>query len=69
MYRQIKFMITDSSLDDAGTVLGGIAHYDENDNIEYVICACCGGTFSPDEIVILKKYTYWVDFSHTIIDE
>lgn len=34
----------------------------------FVICACCGGVFEPDEIEILHVFDYWVDFSEWIGD-
>ena len=32
----------------------------------FVICACCGGVFEPDEVEILKVFDFWVDFSEWI---
>ena len=57
--------------------LGGIAAIGENDAIEFVICACCGGTIEADEFFddensyfeLVEIYENWVDFSEAIIED
>lgn len=37
-------------------------------NDEYVICACCGGVYEIDEILIIREYDFWVNFNEEICD-
>lgn len=55
---QVKFYDKDNDTINYGILI--------NDNT--IICACCGGVFdvNEDDVVILKKYNYWVDFSNEI---
>lgn len=32
----------------------------------FIICACCGSIFEPDEVEIIKRFPTWVDFSDFI---
>lgn len=64
MFCQVKFRCDDYDQE----ILGGIAKLDDNDNIEYVICGCCGSIFEPDTITILKRYGRWCNISDEIIN-
>ena len=49
---------------------GGIAVYaDEQMNeLLYVICAHCGATFYPDEVMILESYEgSWIDIDEEVM--
>lgn len=48
--------------------IGGIAIYDVYDNLQGVICGCCGGIFKPSEMEIVRKLE-WVPISQEIIGE
>ena len=54
---QVKFT------DGGEAVYGGIKMDDGR-----VICACCGGVFEPEEVVIVEEYDTWVDFTDAIIE-
>lgn len=36
------------------------------DDEAFIICACCGSIFEPDEVEIIKRFSTWVDFSDFI---
>ena len=70
--RKVKKMVQVKFKDLDGLEYGGI-QLDDGD----VICGCCGGLFTADEIgpledgneiEILKTYNEWVPFSNEIID-
>ena len=63
MFRQVKFV------DGEDNILGGFAFFDEHDNIKYIVCGCCGGMLEPDDVTVLKVYSYWADVSDEIIGE
>lgn len=45
----------------------GILIYNEtNPEKSMIVCACCGGVASMDEIESYEKYPTWVDFSEEI---
>lgn len=58
--RQCKFV------DDEGEVNGGIYCQEDNGD-EYIICMCCGGVVSMEDVDRLYTYDYWEDFSREII--
>ena len=43
----------------------GIACYNSN-NLQFIVCACCGGVFEPDEVEIVKENYYWINFTDAI---
>ena len=57
--------------------LGGIAAINGDDELQFVICACCGCTIEAEEFeddenayfTLVEIYDTWVDFSEAIIDE
>ena len=67
MWKQVKFKDPD------GTILGGIALYEEQADgvadLTGVICGCCGGVFQYDEVEIIEKYENWIPLSDEIIGE
>lgn len=67
-FEQVLFRITDTSMTDPDDdIYGGIAAFEGNNVLQYVICGCCGGVFEPDSIEILEQYTRWVNLSDEII--
>lgn len=70
-YKQVKFV--DNTLPaEEQEILGGIAAYkqeDENEEPEllFIICGCCGGTFEPKEVEIITTYDDWVNLTDTIV--
>lgn len=49
--------------------LGGIALYEGlNEELQSVICGCCGGIFEPDDVEIIRKLE-WLSISQEIIGE
>lgn len=63
MFKQVKFV------DEEHNILGGFAFFDEHDNIEYIVCGCCGSMLEPDEVTIVEVYHYWANISDEIIGE
>lgn len=51
--------------DDEGKICYGILCDFDNDD-KYIICACCGAIFDPDEVEITEIYDCWVNFSDFI---
>lgn len=45
---------------DDETIYCGIAYKDE------IICADCGGIYEMNEVIIIRKYDYWMDLSNEI---
>ena len=61
MWKQIKFKW---GIDELGNY--GFGKFDENGNLEEVICGCCGSTFELDEIQVIKVYDWWVPLEEFI---
>ena len=74
VYRQVSFKIASPDLydaDDKDLVYGGIAAYEElaDDYIlQFVICGCCGSVFEPEDIKIIRIFS-WINISDAIIGE
>lgn len=71
--KQVRFRCPDiDSIEGKKGILGGIAVYDGYDfsdqNLKCVICGCCGGTFKPDEVEILRGLD-WLSISNEILGE
>ena len=69
--KQVKFRCPDADvLEGTKTELGGIAIYesDLHEKPEYIICGCCGGTFEPDEVEIIRVME-WLPISEEILGE
>lgn len=66
MYKQIAFYEVN---EEEHRILGGIAHYDESEKIDFVICGCCGSVLEPEDIVIVKTFNWWVPLCDTIIGD
>ena len=53
-------------------ILGGIAVYNGYDfgenHLECVICGCCGGTYKPEDVEILRGLD-WISISDEILGE
>ena len=67
----VKFCCPDAdTIEGTKTELGGIAvyDYDYESTPQYVICGCCGGTFEPDEVKILRVLE-WLPISEEILGE
>lgn len=45
---------------------GGIL-IDDHEKVPYVICGCCGGIMTMDDIEEIQEYENWVDISNEII--
>ena len=68
-FKQIKFRCPKAdTIESQKEVLGGIAAYDGFGVLQFVICGCCGGTFAPNEIEIVRKLD-WIPISQAIIGE
>jgi len=68
-YKQIKFRCPEAdSFEKTKIALGGIAIYDSSGNLQSVICGCCGGTFSPYEVEIIRVFE-WLPISSAILGE
>lgn len=61
---QVKFREIDT---DEPNELGGILV--DDGLTSYVICGCCGGVFSLEEVDILEKYDDWNDLSAEIMGD
>ena len=63
---EFKQVIFKEIFDSEGAIpSSGIACY-KNNNLEFIICACCGGIFEPGESEIIKEYENWADFADII---
>ena len=67
---QVKFRsnIDDDIVESKEEVVGGIAVYENNKKLQYVICGCCGGIFEPNECEIVEVLQ-WLPISDEIIGE
>ena len=61
---QVKF---DDGYDNS--VHGGIAVYDVNNKLEYVICGCCGSVFYPGRVRIIESMEWLFDISEGILGD
>ena len=65
MFRQVSFK------DEDGKIRGGIGHYvlyeDGVEEMDYVICGCCGSVIESGDVDIVEEYGDWVDISDEII--
>ena len=70
MFCQVKFQCGEK---DYNKILGGIAKLDNDGNIEYIICGCCGGVFEKDDIYDgifqFSVYENWIDISQEILGD
>ena len=67
-FKQVRFIAPDvDTIESTKDALGGIAVY-EYDELQYVICGCCGGSFEPDEVKILRVLE-WIPISEAIKGE
>ena len=66
MYKQVVFYEIDA---DERILYGGIAHYNAHDEIDYVICGCCGGVMEAEEVEIVKVFDWWVPLCDEIIGD
>lgn len=66
--KQVKFRAKTDTIESQRGTLGGIALYNGFGELESVICGCCGGTFSPKEVEIVRKLE-WIPISTAIIGE
>ena len=64
MWKQIKFK--DLNEDE---IHYGFGKFDEYENLEEVICGCCGSTFEVDEVTIVKVYDWWVPLEESIMGD
>ena len=72
MFEQVKFRVSNPMLvseGEEGLIYGGIGCYDDDGNLNYVICGCCGSVFDPEDVEILQKYNHWIDICEAIIGE
>lgn len=60
MYKQVKFRPWGEEI-----TLGGIW----DTNAQKIICGCCGGLYSHEEIELIKVYDDWENISDVIMGE
>ena len=71
IFKQVKFRCPDAdTAESRRDELGGIAVYESelDQKPSYIICGCCGGTFEPDEVEIIRKLE-WISISTAIMGE
>ena len=69
MVKQVKFRCPNvDTVERKQDAIGGIAVYENelDKTPQYVICGCCGGTFEPDEVKILRVLE-WIPISEEIL--
>ena len=66
--KQVKFTVNSDTIESQRGILGGIALYNGFDELQGVICGCCGGIFEPKEINIVRVME-WIPISEEIIGE
>ena len=50
--------------------IAGIAlHNKVNDQIEMIICGCCGGMIDPNDVKITRHFKMWMPLVDAIIGE
>ena len=65
MWHQVKFRAKGGE-----DIIGGIGLYDDDDeSLSLVICGCCGAMMTPEDVVILEKYSTWIDLTETIVGD
>ena len=67
--RQVKFRCPNAdTIESTKKEIGGIALYNGFEQLQGVICGCCGGIFKPEEIEIVRRLD-WVPLSAEILGE
>ena len=71
--KQVKFRCPDAdTIESRKDVLGGIAVYEGELELDktpqYIICGCCGGTFEPEDVEIIRVLE-WISISDEILGE
>lgn len=68
-FHQVSFKIISKDLqdEDPNHLFGGIACYG-GDNLQFVICGCCGGVFEPEDIRVVRVFR-WIDICDAIIGD
>lgn len=66
-FKQIQFRVDNADTIESKRLNGGIGAYDR-DELQYVICGCCGGMFNKEEITSIRVLE-WIPISDEIIGE